>query len=223
MQPSNRIEYSLIRTRRKTIALMFNSEGKLVVRAPLRASERSIKAFIEEKSAWIYKKQAEISERNSRYQSVSVETGSEFYYLGDEFVIQPGESRRFSFSGNTLLVPKNTTLNKFAAWMKSEARALITERVELYAAQMQVSYASIKMSSARKRWGSCGASNSLNFSWRLIMCPLWIIDYVVVHELAHTLVKDHGSRYWSYVAEHYPRYKEARAWLRANSGLMRVI
>jgi len=88
---------------------------------------------------------------------------------------------------------------------------------------MGVKYASMKMSEAKRRWGSCGAGNTLNFAWRLVMCPQSVIDYVVVHELSHIPYKDHSPKFWTRVATVMPNYKEAQEWLRLNRKLMEVI
>jgi predicted metal-dependent hydrolase len=88
---------------------------------------------------------------------------------------------------------------------------------------MGVEYSSIKMSDAQRRWGSCSAKNALNFAWRLVMCPLSVIDYVVVHELSHITYKNHSTKFWSRVATVMPRYREALEWLRLNRKLMEVI
>jgi hypothetical protein len=79
------------------------------------------------------------------------------------------------------------------------------------------------MSEAKRRWGSCGAGNTLNFAWRLVMCPQSVIDYVVVHELSHITYKDHSAKFWTRVATVMPNYREAQDWLRLNRRLMEII
>ena len=88
---------------------------------------------------------------------------------------------------------------------------------------MGVQYASIKMSEAKRRWGSCGGKNSLNFAWRLVMCPQFVVDYVVVHELSHINRKDHSAKFWARVATVLPNYKDSQDWLRLNRTIMEVI
>ncbi|MFH1362083.1 MAG: M48 family metallopeptidase [bacterium] len=101
-----------------------------------------------------------------------------------------------------------------------KARELIPERVAYYSALYRIKYSRIKINSAKKRWGSCSAKGNLNFSWRLAMVPLEVIDYVVVHELAHIVHRNHSKRFWALVAKLYPNYKACRKWLRHDGHLL---
>lgn len=96
---------------------------------------------------------------------------------------------------------------KTLASYKQKAKEIIFERVARYARQMGVVFVSVKISSARKRWGSCSRGNNLNFSWRLICHSLEIIDYVIIHELAHIVHKHHRQTFWQLVAAHCPDFK----------------
>ena len=105
----------------------------------------------------------------------------------------------------------------FERWYRAQARQILDERVELYARQYGFQYTKIGITSARTRWGSCSASGSLNFSWRLILAPLEAVDYVVVHELVHTVFHNHSKQFWKMVGEVMPDYSERRKWLRKNA------
>ncbi len=100
--------------------------------------------------------------------------------------------------------------------LKDLARDAFIERACLYAGKMGVTFEKIKLSSAKTRWGSCSPKNNLNFNWRLIQAPTEILDYVVIHELAHLLERNHSPRFWAQVARYCPHYKTARRWLREN-------
>jgi predicted metal-dependent hydrolase len=102
----------------------------------------------------------------------------------------------------------------FTQWYKEQAYEVIEKRVNVFSYQYGFSPRQVKISSARTRWGSCSPNGTLNFSWRLVMAPLEVIDYVVVHELAHLHVKDHSSRFWQEVEKIMPDYKDRRKWLR---------
>lgn len=114
-------------------------------------------------------------------------------------------------------------METIAAWLKSEAGKIIEERVARYANIMGVNYAGVKMSEAKGRWGSCSSKDSLNFAWRLVLAPLGIIDYVVVHELSHITYKNHSPQFWARVKTVLPNYKEQQDWLKANRRLMEII
>jgi len=104
----------------------------------------------------------------------------------------------------------------FGCWYKGAARIIVSERVDYYARVHGFQYARLGITSARTRWGSCSATGSLNFSWRLIQAPIEIVDYVVVHELVHTVFHNHSRKFWKKVEETMPDYAERRKWLRRN-------
>lgn len=99
---------------------------------------------------------------------------------------------------------------------KKEAKEKITERVELFAKKFGLTFRKVKINSARRRWGSCSTTGNLNFSWRLVRTPLFVIDYVVIHELAHLEHKNHSPDFWKSVQAMYPDTKMARRWLKEN-------
>ncbi len=105
---------------------------------------------------------------------------------------------------------------------QKEAPARITERVEFYAKRTGLKYQSIAISNALHRWGSCSPNGKLRFTWRLMLAPQEVIDYVVVHELTHLLEKNHSRAFWAKVREILPQYKKHAAWLKANQHLLRL-
>lgn len=104
----------------------------------------------------------------------------------------------------------------FERWYRAQAKKILEERVNIYASQHGLQYKKIGITSARTRWGSCSPNGLLNFSWRLIMAPMEAVDYVVVHELAHTVFHNHSKRFWKKVEKIMPDYKACRKWLRKN-------
>ncbi len=100
------------------------------------------------------------------------------------------------------------------------ARQVFQQSVDYYAQQMQVSYRRITIRDQKTRWGSCSMKGNLNFNWRLVLAPREVLDYVVVHELAHRREMNHSSRFWGLVAEVMPDYKWRREWLKENGDLL---
>ncbi len=102
-------------------------------------------------------------------------------------------------------------------WLRAQARAEITARVKAHAARLEVIPGRITLRDTRSRWGSCAPSGGLNFSWRLVMAPPWVLDYVTAHEVAHLREMNHGPAFWAHVETLTPGAREpARAWLRAH-------
>lgn len=100
--------------------------------------------------------------------------------------------------------------------LKALARDAFIERACLYAGKMGVDFKHIRLNSAKTRWGSCGPQGNLSFNWKLIQAPTPILDYVVVHELAHLIEANHSPRFWAKVGEYFPDYKMAKRWLKEN-------
>lgn len=219
----NEIPYEIVRSNRKTLALTIDSEAKLIVRAPMQLDEDVIREFIKKKSRWIADKQRHVRDYATKQSEFLLEDGENVLYLGKSYAILRKDVQEISIEGNFLIVPENMTLEGFADWMKIQGDNIIRERVDHYANLIGAKYSSVKMSNAKRRWGSCGAGNTLNFAWRLVMCPQSVIDYVVVHELSHITYKDHSAKFWTRVATVMPNYREAQEWLRLNRKLMEVI
>jgi predicted metal-dependent hydrolase len=107
-------------------------------------------------------------------------------------------------------------------WLKREAEAVLGERVAALGATMGLQPTRIYVRNLRRRWGSCWPGGSFSFNYRLLMAPPHILDYVVIHELAHLKERNHAKRFWSLVAEHSPAHRDARAWLRTFGGCLGV-
>ncbi len=208
-----------IRSKRKTLALIVKPNGSLIVRAPLRSSEKSIREFVEKNAQWIEKKQAEVREIIPLAPKQYI-PGEMFMYLGHVYPLEivKGQKKPLLLIDNFKLAEsaQNYADLIFERWYRGEARQILNERVNLYASQHDFRYEKIRITSARSRWGSCSANGSLNFSWRLIMTPLETIDYVVIHELVHTMIHNHSKRFWKKVEKILPNYKEHKKWLKNN-------
>lgn len=207
----------IVRSKRKTLALIVKPDGALIVRAPLRAPERSIREFIQKNAKWIEKKQAEALAFHPPAPKQYV-PDEKFLYLGNTYSLEivPGQRKPLLLESNFKLAQSvhGNAKTVFERWYRTRAKQILTERVQLYASQYGFHYKKIGITSARTRWGSCSANGSLNFSWRLIQVPLEVVDYVVVHELVHTVFHNHSGRFWKKVEKIMPDYKERRKWLR---------
>lgn len=114
-------------------------------------------------------------------------------------------------AGRTLAVP----------WLKAKAREEITATAQKWAARMGVSYRALSIRDQKTRWGSCSSRGTLSFNWRLVMAPPAILEYVVIHELAHLKQPNHSKAFWQLTGQYFPDHKRARAWLRSNASLLR--
>lgn len=219
--------YTLIRTKRRTVSMSVSFDGTLVVRAPMRTPVEFIEKWVFDKKAWVHKA---LTRATARPQSKKKEfvSGETFLYLGKHFPLEVRNdvTKPLVFKNQTTFVLKATKHNKavslFSKWYKDQARVDISQRTQAIAQRYGFSYKSIKISSATKRWGSCSIRGNLNFTWRLIMAPQSIVDYVICHELAHLRHHNHGKQFWAEVSTMYPDYKQARVWLRDHAGLLKL-
>ncbi len=216
-------EYELVRTRRTSLALHVDSKARLIVRAPLKMSQRQIDRFIVQKKDWIAEKQQHVRAQSEKYKPVVVDSGGSILFLGSNHTLVRDDIAVITKAGPHILLPKNAGKEALIGWLRHQAREVISQKAESYAEKMGVSYTALRISSARSRWGSCSAKNSLSFTWRLVMCPTEIIDYLVVHELSHVTHKNHSRDFWAEVSTFLPDYKERQKWLKDNRALMDVL
>lgn len=207
----------IIHTKRKSLALIVERDGKLIVRAPMRAKKQDILVFIKHKEKWIIKKQKLVRDYYPTFAPKEYVNGEGFWYLGNIYKLQLAEEKKplLYLNGNFQLA--RNALHKapiiFERWYREQAKKIILERVEWYAAKHGYSFKQVKITSARRRWGSCSSRGTLNFAWRLVMAPTPIIDYVVVHELVHLQVRNHSKKFWGRVGVIMPDYKQKIEWL----------
>ena len=214
----------LIRTRRKTIALVIERDGSLVVHAPMRVNEEMINKFIAEKERWIRKKQDQARTFYPAFVPKEYVDGEGFLYLGAIYPLQLGKGKKPQLALNGTFRLAQASLPKaplvFERWYRKQAFVIISERVRFYAEKYGIQYKQVRITSARTRWGSCSHEGTLSFAWRLIMAPLPIIDYVVVHELSHVQVKNHSKRFWNKLNVLMPDYRQRIEWLERNGHLL---
>jgi predicted metal-dependent hydrolase len=206
----------IVCSKRKTLALIVRNDGSLVVRAPLRTSEQAIREFAEKHAAWIRKKQAEVLAVAPPAPRQYI-PGELFMYLGNTYPLEIVEDQKkpLLLEGSFKLAESvRDAALVFERWYQAQARQLLHDRVLFYARQYDFQYRKIGITSARTRWGSCSANGSLNFSWRLMMAPMEAVDYVVVHELVHTVFHNHSKRFWNRVEKIMPDYRERRKLLK---------
>lgn len=218
---------SIIRSGRKSVALVVTAEAKLIVRAPYRTSLRYIEDLVRKKEKWITQKQQAAMLRNETHKFKRTAAGEEFPFLGELYTLElrEGKSLVELQHGKLMLQLKAAEDAEplLEAWYRKQAKFVLAERTAYYSKMTGLHPKSISITGARRRWGSCGPENTLNFTWRLTMAPLHIIDYVVVHELAHIQFKNHSADFWKRVASILPEYKKCRRWLADNQRLMELL
>lgn len=215
--------HQIIRSKRRTIALTITSEASLIIRAPLWTPRWHIEKFIRQEQKWIARK---IQDIQSRPKAVKHEflPGETFLYLGKSYRLRYSDVSTIRLD-EWLTVPNSRrphAREALTAWYIKQATRTVQSRIKIFAKKMGVAPARVKISKAETRWGSCGHGNSININWRLVMAPLSVLDYVVVHELAHVEHKHHARGFWDRVQIVLPKYRDSRRWLHANGHLLKT-
>lgn len=213
----------IIKTRRRSIALIINGQGELVVRAPYYASQADIISFVEKKQAWIAKQQLLAAKELREYKALSLEENSSLEMQGKTYYIAKRAIGTIMLQGNALLLPLDCTSQQLLKWLKEQLVLVLLPSVEYYAGIMGVVPKSVQLSNAKTKWGSCSYTNALRFSWRLVFCPPDVLDYLVVHELTHIKNKSHNRLFWQQVENVLPNYKEQEQWLKTHRKVMEIL
>ncbi|NIM41498.1 MAG: DUF45 domain-containing protein [Hydrogenophaga sp.] len=218
------VGYEFLRGKRRTIGLSVGNEG-LSVRAPRWSTLGDVEAVLQEKAGWVLDKLAEARERAERQASSRIRwaDGTELPLLGEaaRLVLDPahgfsGRGGAFDAATRTLSIglPRHASEAQIRdaaqAWLMRHARAVFTQRLDLFAPRVGVQWTKLSLSNADTRWGSASADGRIRLNWRLIHLSMDMIDYVVVHELSHLHHMDHSPRFWDVVASVMPDHAERR-------------
>lgn len=214
------IPYTLIRSRRKSIALRV-IEGALEVRAPHHVSRQYIENLILEKEMWIKQHVDASAALKEERDEHTLHYGDTVPYMGTAYTIEARYDRYLGWDRDHRIfyVPSDLNASQIRRDCIHIYRLLgqvdLTLKAIHWACKMDVKFKEVKISNAKNRWGSCSSSGNLNFSWRLLLADEALIDYIVVHELAHLKEMNHQAAFWAIVRGVLPDYKEREAQLKA--------
>ena len=200
----------IIRTHRRSLSLSITQEGQFVVHAPKKLSMDKIFNYITEKEKWIITKQKEIQDRLNINKDIL--NYNEYLFLGKKYkyCFMSG-LKKIELSDQSFIVPskidKNDLNKHMKKWYLCNAKNILSERLEYFAEIMQLDYLSFKLSNSKTRWGSCDSNRNIRLNFRLIFLPHRIIDYVIIHELAHIVEFNHSKSFYKIISTMMPTYK----------------
>lgn len=207
-------KYELIFSDRKTISIKIKENGELEVRAPKKISKEKIDSFVKSKEKWIKKHSTRIANDYNLKSNFKLNFGDSIKITGKLTQIHSTEGKIAKYENNEFLIPKTCDSDEIRHIImdlaKKIAKLYITKRVLFFKNIMNIEPTAIKITNAKTRWGSCSGKNSINFSWRIIMANEDIIDYIVVHELAHIKQHNHSKEFWREVENIIPNYIEIK-------------
>ncbi len=227
------IEYTLRRSRRrrKTVEIAVDPVDGVLVAAPAFATNAEVESIVRRRAPWIVRRLAAVENGDGAAPRREWVTGETVLYLGRQYRLRfvdgdgliPSAVR---LTGRWLEVrlaepgketaEKQHVIQAVEQWYRKRAESKLRQRVDLYAPRLGVRPKEVLVRSQTKRWASCSPDGTLRFNWRIVMAPLSLVDYVVVHELCHLRYPSHDKRFWLLLATVIPDCEERRNALRQN-------
>ncbi len=218
------MDYKIIRSQRKTVAVEITKDGRVLVRAPLRLTLREVSAFVGQNEGWIARKVGRVKAIHAEHAPKRFCEGETFLFLGEACRLRFVDGADYLRKDNgEFLLGRELSARAaqfFSTWYRARAREILEDRVAHFTRQMGLTCRFVRLTEARERWGSCNAEGVLNFAWRLVMAPPAVIDYVVVHELTHLVEMNHSRRFWERLERILPDYAQRRKWLKDSEHLL---
>ena len=214
--------HKIIKSKRKTLSLSINENAELIVRAPNQISNKKIEEFIIEKSKWINKNknlmQSRINEMN--------DSDSDYLFLGNIYpLIKVYENpNKIDFNGTefiTSIENQDKFKSSLKSWYKIKFKEIAIPRLNYFSDKYNLKINQVRFKNQKTLWGSCSSKNNINLNYLLVMAPMLVIDYVIIHELVHTIHKNHSENFWNAVEAIMPDYKKAKKWLNKNGYKLR--
>lgn len=224
------LEYSLRRSNRKSMGIAIERDGAIIVTAPHQAKFNEIEKFVSEKKIWIYQKLAKKKTLNREKPRREFVNGQGFLYLGKSYrlkLIDNGKMKSARSPNVTVLRlwhgyfelaenEKANARNHFISWYRKQIKEQLKARIPRYDKRIGVTVKDTRILDLGHRWASCGRNGVINFNWRSVMAPVWVLDYILVHEMVHLIERGHTDRFWRLVSRVIPDYEEHALWLNEN-------
>lgn len=234
------IDFKLVRSNReKTVGIDFDSEGQLTILAPRTLEDARIEEIIKKKARWIMGKKRQMEGLKHSDSSKDFVSGESFLYLGRRYRLkilksslkkEVGECRLIHgklqveiSQGNNGNEPKEKIKEVLRGWYWRQASEKIKERVTHCSSQIGGRPTTVVVKDQKKRWGSCSKSGHIRLNWKLIMLPISLMDYLIVHELCHLIHPHHSPAFWQKVQAVSSDYKKKREELKEYSYLMDLL
>jgi predicted metal-dependent hydrolase len=221
------LEYEIVRSpKRRKLTITVERDRTVTVHAPEGTPEEEVRRAVDAKRQWILAKVRHPQKYQNRLHPPGKEVvnGESAPYLGRDYRIEISEtaSGEVEFAGRFVVPPTHQARRRqvLRAWYIARAKETILPRAEQQAGELGVAFAGARIVDTRYRWGSCTLRDNVSFNWRLIKAPMFVIDYVIVHELAHLIEPNHTARFWSIVRARTPTMEKAKAWLREHGQVL---
>jgi len=227
--PDN-LEYTLKRSKRQSLGISVERDGSVIVRAPFQTEINHIERFVSEKRVWIFQKLAKKKALNRKKPQREFVNGQGFLYLGKSYRLkfidhaelksQKAKNRKtlrlWQGYFELLESEKSKGREHFVSWYKMQLQKQLKTRIPRYDKRIGVAVKGFRILDLGHRWASCGRNGAISFNWRSIMAPIWVFDYILVHEMVHKIERRHSKKFWRLVSRVIPDYEEHARWLNEN-------
>lgn len=208
------IEYKLIKSKRKSGTIRIDNDGSVLVNVPDYAKQDDIERFVQSQADWINNGQAVVMQAIAAREAFTLNYGDSISLCGLCYELVPRDSYQMGVEKGRVFIPEGLdnaqikqAVIEFCHW---GAKGVLTKKTMRIGERMGVIPTSVKISSAKKRWGSCSGKNRINLSWMLLFADEKVINYVIIHELAHIIHHNHSKFFWDCVEKYCPDYKECK-------------
>ncbi|MBX0358364.1 M48 family metallopeptidase [Halobacillus sp. Nhm2S1] len=222
------IDYELLNMKRKDLKITVDLVNGVQVAAPEETSLETIEKAIKQRASWITSKLREIEQVHTPSFKKEYVSGEKFPYLGRHYRLKvhkeavPTPVLKFHQGKFIAIVPRDWEYEqvekvleaKLIQWYRDHGIVKVKERAEIYKEILGVSPNSLQLRTQHKRWGTCTPNGDIYLNWRIVMAPVSVIDYVIVHELAHLIVPEHNEKFWNVVQSVLFDYEKSKEWLR---------
>jgi predicted metal-dependent hydrolase len=220
------IEYQIKYSNRKTLNISVERDRSIIVRAPHYLTAEKIDKVVQSKRQWIKEKLNHTQKYPLISENKEFVSGETLMYLGKNYqlLVIDDEIEGIEFDQRFRISKSNQSKANelFKKWYLSQALKKIEPLATKYAQSLGVEYNQFKTSEMKYRWGSCTPANNIIFNWRIIKAPMYVLEYLVAHELVHLLEDNHTQRFWNILSIQVPNYEKAKNWLKKNGQLLEV-
>lgn len=220
------VEYQIKYSNRKTLNITVERDRRVIVRAPHYLTAEKIDEMVQSKRQWIKEKLNHVQKYPLVVESKEFVSGETLMYLGRNYQLLVVDEefdgvifdQRFKISKSNQAQANEL----FKQWYLKQALSKIEPLARQYAKNLGVEYNQFKTSEMKYRWGSCTPANNIIFNWRIIKAPMYVLEYLVAHELVHLMESNHTPNFWNILSIQVPNYEKAKDWLKKNGHLLEI-
>ncbi|WP_368488201.1 M48 family metallopeptidase [Clostridium sp. BJN0013] len=226
------LSYTVIRKSKKNISIKIDEKGKVIIYAPYHISYKYIEEVVKNKIPWILKNVHIVKERMQNVKLIDIQQGKKILWLGkllnikkyildtQKYYIKIFKNNFVIYGSKTLLEDEENMRDIIFKFYREKAKLIFKYKVNVYSKKLNVYPKNITIRCQKTIWGSCYSNGNINFNCRLLMAPMRIIEYIVVHELCHLVYMNHSKDYWKLVEHEIPDYVSRRDWLKNNGYIL---